>query len=243
MENFLSYCGEIFAGLSITEALPQTLFLIAFFGGFAHCAFMCGPFVVLQQMSFMQNTPLDKMSEFKRLQGVLLLPYHLGRITTYTLLAVLLYVAGGALPEFNKNTVGFVLVFAGVLVLFSLFKKSILGAGFGNALGAKLSVITKRFSLKPMGFSGYVYGIVLGFLPCAMVYGALTAVLTLNSVKDVVFSMVMFGLGTIPSLIVVSIVSHMGMEIGQVALKTIGKVGLFVTALWMLVLGVSKFLF
>lgn len=55
-----------------------SLFLGGLLGGLTHCAFMCAPFVVMMQ----QKT-------IGRLQSVLLIPYHLGRMVTYVGLGVL----------------------------------------------------------------------------------------------------------------------------------------------------------
>jgi hypothetical protein len=55
-----------------------SLFLAGLTGGFMHCVLMCGPFVLAAQKN-----------QLGRVASVLLLPYHLGRLVTYSLLGVL----------------------------------------------------------------------------------------------------------------------------------------------------------
>jgi sulfite exporter TauE/SafE len=66
--------------------LILSLISLGFFGGFTHCAGMCGPFVLTQVDSRLKNIALEKFSNFQRLKNLALLPYHLGRITTYALI-------------------------------------------------------------------------------------------------------------------------------------------------------------
>lgn len=242
LEAFLSYCSTALAGISLAEAMPYTLFFISFFGGFAHCSFMCGPFVLAQQMQRMKSTGVHKMSEFKRLQGVLLLPYHFGRITTYTLLGVVAFYVGGLLPKHSHVMLGVVLMLSGLFILLSAFKISV-GRGLGKKLSGGLSRLTKGLSLSPVGFSGYTYGLILGLLPCTMVYGVLTAVASMDQLSAVVLSMIFFGIGTIPALVVVSILSHMGAEMMYHKIKSIGKIGLIVSSLWLIGLGAVQIFF
>ena len=58
-------------------------------GSATHCVGMCGPFVISQVTSRMEQLPVEKMSEFRRLTGAALLPYQFGRLSTYCLLGVL----------------------------------------------------------------------------------------------------------------------------------------------------------
>ncbi|MCA9735916.1 sulfite exporter TauE/SafE family protein, partial [candidate division KSB1 bacterium] len=65
---------------STAYGLPVSLFLAGLVGGFTHCAGMCSPFVLAQTA---------QGETFQRLSSKLLLPYHLGRMTTYVTLAVI----------------------------------------------------------------------------------------------------------------------------------------------------------
>ena len=71
------------------SALYGALFLAGLVGSLTHCAGMCGPFVLTQVSAGLETIPAAKMTEWTRLRGVLLVPYHLGRFTTYVLLGAL----------------------------------------------------------------------------------------------------------------------------------------------------------
>ena len=49
----------------------------------------------------------------------------------------------------------------------------------------------------------YALGMVLGFLPCGLVYGALAAAAGTGSIADGAAAMAAFGLGTAPALLAV----------------------------------------
>ena len=63
-----------------------SLFLAGLTGGFSHCVGMCAPFVMAQVTSNMAQVPAKEMHRLTRLKGAALIPYHLGRMTTYSML-------------------------------------------------------------------------------------------------------------------------------------------------------------
>ena len=235
MIDLFSYCQTILQNAESISALPLTLFIMAFLGGFAHCSFMCGPFVVMQQMTRLEGTPVQNMSEFKRLQGIALLPYHAGRITTYTFLGVLSCLLGQWAQQAWAGFMGYVLIIAGVLFLFAVFKIKLFNAPFIAPVLAKFSA---PFSKDPTGGKGYVYGLILGFLPCAMVYAALAAVAGVGNVYMAIVSMFLFGVGTVPALLMVGFLAHLGKETLMLKIKKISKFGMALAACWLIVTGV-----
>jgi sulfite exporter TauE/SafE len=64
-------------------ALIFSLVSLGFFGGFTHCAGMCGPFVLTQMGNRLQKITLNDFSDWQRLRNLALAPYHAGRIFTY----------------------------------------------------------------------------------------------------------------------------------------------------------------
>ncbi|MCW8916189.1 MAG: sulfite exporter TauE/SafE family protein, partial [Magnetovibrio sp.] len=79
----LSGISQCSAAIDGSEGLLFALLMAGFAGGATHCIGMCGPFVISQVQSRLEIIPVDKMSEFRRLTGGALVPYHLGRATTY----------------------------------------------------------------------------------------------------------------------------------------------------------------
>src|SRR3990170_584399 len=64
-------------------ALLGALFAAGLVGGIGHCAGMCGPFVLAQAEARLAAVPAARLGELHRVAGAALLPYHLGRLTTY----------------------------------------------------------------------------------------------------------------------------------------------------------------
>lgn len=196
-------------------AMLLALFLTGLTGGFAHCVGMCGPFVLAQVGGMLASRPQVKgpPTTLMRLRGGLLLPYHLGRLTTYAGLGAL----SGALSGFVIRKSGFapllglVLFVAMLLFIFQGLRAAGVGwapwrggtvaARLGNALARPLR---SRFA-KPTGWSGYLLGLALGFLPCGFLYAALAASMGSGSALGGSLSMAAFALGTTPALIVIGV--------------------------------------
>lgn len=98
-------------------SLIGSMFLMGLAGGLTHCTGMCGPFVLAQMAARMENTPLSRMYEWKRLSGAALLPYHFGRGCTYIGLGSL----GGMLASSVVTWDAFRWVPVALLILAALF--------------------------------------------------------------------------------------------------------------------------
>lgn len=179
-----------------------SLFLGGLFGGATHCAFMCAPFVVMVQ----QKT-------IGRLSSILLLPYHFGRLTTYVALGVLanLFLSYAFPVSFARQAISSVLL--GLAGLIFLVQSIPFLAGYFPfllrfhlplPLGA-IQRISARLLEKNSPISLYLVGIILGFIPCGLVMGALLAVATLDDPIKAALGMAAFAAGTIPSLILVAV--------------------------------------
>ena len=120
---FSEICREI--ALSSTGSyvsLLISLLLLALVGSFSHCTFMCGPFV-MAQIGKMDNTA--PASEWQRLKNASLLPYHLGRISTYSLLGGIAAVIGSEVSTSLAPFSGSLLfITASFLILYSIIQPS-----------------------------------------------------------------------------------------------------------------------
>ena len=65
------------------------LFAAGAAGSVVHCGPMCGVFVLGQMSERMARLPPERLCERQRISNGLLLPYHLGRLTTYAGLGAL----------------------------------------------------------------------------------------------------------------------------------------------------------
>jgi len=189
--------GSLFAGL----------FVAGVAGSAMHCAPMCGGFVLAQTSSRLARIPAAGLCEFHRLRSAVLLPYHLGRLTSYGVLGALagrVAGLGGAAP--------FLLLAGAMLfVAFALRRLAWLErapAGWGRAI-ARLAQSVVRYLPREYAASSYVLGVVLGFLPCGFLYAALLAAAGASTPALGAAAMLAFGLGTVPALVVVGYAGQM----------------------------------
>ncbi|MGE0576307.1 MAG: sulfite exporter TauE/SafE family protein [Reyranella sp.] len=194
--------GPWFDGTWAIASLPASLFLAGLVGGALHCAGMCGPFVLSQVMVDAERTADARYGEWRRLAGAALVPYHLGRLTTYTLLGAV----AGSVTALFAATATFGWLSGGLLVLAAgLMVAQALGLtlGSGRTLPNVLARPASRLSTGRHAATRYALGVVLGFLPCGLLYGALAAAAGAASTLEGAAVMAAFALGTAPALLAV----------------------------------------
>jgi len=201
----LEYCRIAIDGHA---GLYATLAMAGFVGGFTHCTGMCGPFVLGQTAARLDRVKPENMSEFKRLTGALLAPYHAGRISTYALMGAL--VASLSAPVLAQDgfrwAAAILLALAGVSFLaaslgakgFAIFFPALPPSGRMSGMLAKAG---RNLFLSPIGWRGYALGLILGLLPCGLVYAALMAAATTGTALGGALAMMAFATGTIPALL------------------------------------------
>jgi sulfite exporter TauE/SafE len=201
-----------------TLGLPLTLLLAGLVGGLTHCAGMCGPFVLAQVGARLDRTGAP-YGEVQRLAGAALVPYHLGRATTYTGLgAVAGSFAGGAagLPFMGWLPSALLALAAVALLLQAFARGARLLPRFARRGPSRAAAIVSRLSgpflADPRGWRGYALGIVLGFLPCGLLWGALAAAGGSGGAAGGALAMAAFTLGTVPALVGVG---HAGALFGR----------------------------
>ncbi len=177
--------------------LLLALFMAGLVGSAGHCAGMCGPFVLAQ---------VGARAHLGRLAGATLLPYHLGRGTTYIALGVLLAAPFGLLSRLEQLRwiPTLLLVVAAVVFLLQAIR------GFG-AIGVPAPDFLKRahsLFARPFGMRGYALGALLGFLPCGLLYAALGAAAATADPIAAALGMLGFVLGTMPMLVAIAWLGH-----------------------------------
>ena len=196
-------CRQGLHGLaSLPAGLPLALFLAGLAGSLVHCVGMCGPFVLTQVMADTERPTPGGYGEWRRLAGGALVPYHLGRLTTYTALGV---IAGSATALFAATT-GFAWLSGAMLVLAAvLMVVQALGLALGatSPLAGLLGRLAAPLSTSHGPAARYGLGLVLGLLPCGLLYGALAAAGGTGSALEGGLAMATFALGTMPALIAV----------------------------------------
>ncbi len=204
METLANCLADLTAlGTDGTLALAGALFVAGLAGSATHCAGMCGPFVLGQVASGLAAKP-----HLSRLEAGALVPYHLGRAVTYTALGS----AAGFLAGLATHGAGLGLVLPALLVLGALM---MLAQALGHALpllsrvgfslphGAVDAVARRAGPLlsDPRPVRRFALGLLLGFLPCGLLYGALAAASASGSALGGALGMAAFAAGTVPALI------------------------------------------
>ncbi|MFN4310428.1 MAG: sulfite exporter TauE/SafE family protein [Ferrovibrio sp.] len=207
---FLSACSAIVHGDAapgvFSYGLPLGLLMLGFIGGFTHCAGMCGPFVLAQVGSRLAATDLSAATRLTRLQGMTLVPYHLGRATTYAALGGLAGGLSGGLQGVSalSRLPGFALSIMALLFLgMAVFQWTPRMAFAGGGLSAGWQRLFSPLFSRPVGLTGYALGLGLGFLPCGLVYAALLMAGASGDWRMGAAGMAAFAAGTVPALLVV----------------------------------------
>ncbi|MGE5478679.1 MAG: sulfite exporter TauE/SafE family protein [Bacteroidales bacterium] len=211
--------ASLSAGLAVCRVtvadnggLLSSLFLTGLIGSASHCAGMCGPFVLSQVAARLEQVPLERMSEWRRLTGAALVPYHLGRATSYAALGAVGAAATGVLSAWG----GFRYVAAALLVLAALFLlgmavprlKALLGGGGDSWWSRSLGGLARPLFASPTGLRGWLLGVMLGFIPCGLLYAALAAAAATGDALAGAFGMLAFAAGTVPALVAVGAIGH-----------------------------------
>lgn len=135
----------------------------------------------------------------------LILTYHLGRLISYSLLGLIASLVGVAIFQSIMSNSAPRIVLGAVLVLIGL---AMLGLPLFNQLEKvgmrfwqSLAPIRKKvFPIDSFGKALFA-GLLWGFLPCGLVYGALMMAIAGNNITTGAALMFVFGLGTMPMLI------------------------------------------
>ncbi len=191
------------------------LFVTGLVGSISHCTGMCGPFVLSQVGAKLESVSVDRMGEWHRIVGALAVPYHLGRMVTYMMLGAL---AAGALGQVSGG--GDILRWASVILL-GMAALGVMAVAFPKlgvsifptlGVGARWTALVtgraRKLFERPIGWRGFGLGLVLGFIPCGLLYAALSTAATLGNPVSGALGMAAFTLGTVPSLVAVGIAGH-----------------------------------
>ena len=213
LETVLTQIMGCFHSIPLSYGLISGLFVVGLAGSIGHCTLMCGPFVMSQA------------GKFEKASGALLIPYHLGRITTYMFIAAVFYGVvsmTAVLVPLKVFIVAPLLTMSGLLFLLSAFPKLMVAFPWAGYLSRSVQAFMPQGFLqsqgeKPQMVKLYAYGVMLGFIPCGMVFAAVMAAATADSFTHGMLAMFAFGLGTIPALMLVALGAG---KVGRLSPKT-----------------------
>jgi sulfite exporter TauE/SafE len=179
-------------------------FLAGLLGG-VHCAGMCGGFVG----AFALGLPGDRSA------AALQVACNLGRVATYVLLGALAGTVGAGTLVFERAVpmqkilfaasclmlLGLGFYLAGVFARFAAIERA------GQALWRRVQPLLARvLPVRSVG-SALAAGVLWGFLPCGLVYSGVVLALTSASTVRGALIMAAFGAGTLPNLLVMSLMA------------------------------------
>ena len=201
-----TYVWWFMNGLSIATVLGDwRIYSMAALGllGTGHCVGMCGPLV------------LALPARHGRLSAQVL--YHVGRITTYTIVGAVLGAVGAGLAGLGDGDgadlgrmaqvqVVLSIISAALLLWFGLGRLGILRepAWMAVASPAKLpgfAGVQRAASTGRPGVSMVLLGLMLGLLPCGLSFAAFAAALPAGGAWQGGARLLAFGLGTLPGLL------------------------------------------
>ncbi len=188
------------------------VFLIGLIGGFSHCIGMCGGFVLTYSIKIAENEMAEKQTAWQKIYPHL--SYSAGRILTYTFLGEIFGVIGGTIGLIFslKNFQGGLQLFAGIIMFFmgldlaglfpALPPNSFPGINPFKKLVGNLFNKVNRSNV-------FGLGIVLGFVPCGLVYSVGAQAAATQSLLKGGFTMLVFGIGTMPAMLLSGLTANL----------------------------------
>lgn len=183
--------------------VSNTLIIAAFLigiGSSGHCLMMCGG------ISSAISTKINHYSRLIQIRQLLL--FHAGRISTYTLVGLLVGTTLGTLLTLSPFTTLLTRIISSLLIIvIGLYIAGINAAV--KKIEQRLAFIwkalqpyTQRYLKMQNWYHAYLLGGLWGFLPCGMIYStALWAGSATHGVGSALL-MTSFGLGTLPALFI-----------------------------------------
>ena len=187
--------------------------------GSLHCAAMCGP--------LMLALPVPAGGPARFVVGRII--YQLGRVATYCLLGVVAGLVGKSI--FLAGLQRSVSIALGVVILlgFLVSKKVSLSASvvrFVARLKVAMSVQLRQRSFHSLA----LLGLLNGLLPCGLVYVALTGAVAQGAMIKGVLYMAVFGLGTLPTMLGISLSGRLFPLAFRLRLRSVIPIGVCLLA-------------
>lgn len=198
--------------------------------GSGHCIGMCGPLVLTVGRIHARTS--------HRVQAQYALLYHAGRVLAYVALAVPAGLAGQALVLRGFGR-GLAIVAALLLLVSALGLSGARLPGWFGSIGS--AVATRACTAANSWRSAHpvagtlAAGAANGLVPCGLVYAAVTAAAAMGSAVDALALMIGFGVGTVPSLVALSLTATVLPTGLRVRLRQLTPVVLALTAALLLI--------
>ena len=200
----------------LTASLLTAIFLGALVSGW-HCALMCGGIAAAIERPVASQVPLRAKPRLIYDQLIM----HMGRITTYVILGALAAWIGVVVWQQNVLPIQRALFVLTSILLFAMGVR-LLNLGGSSArissrwLGAQIANYWAKYLGRfANGPSRWFSGMLWGLVPCGLVYGVLPLAFLSGDVLTGATIMFVFGLGTLPNLLLISKFSAALTQFGQ----------------------------
>lgn len=188
-------------------------YLVAFIMGLIssmHCIGMCGSIIGTLTLSLSQE-----IRHNKRLLLPFVFNYNAGRITSYTIAGAIagliqnvIMLSLGELHGHRLLQILSALIMASAgLYIAGWFPRFAYIEKIGTKVWQKLEPFGRKLIPVKTHINAYLFGMVWGWLPCGLVYTALALAVTAGDVGKSAFTMLFFGLGTLPAVMGVGIMT------------------------------------
>ena len=188
-------------------------YLVAFAMGLfssMHCIGMCGSIIGTLSLSLS-----PEIRNNKRLLLPFVFNYNFGRITSYTLagglagiIGVLVIIPFGELHGHRLlQLLSATIMMSAGLYIAGWFPRFAYIEKIGVRLWKKIEPFGRRLIPVKSYIQAYLFGMVWGWLPCGLVYSALTVSATTGNIYQSALTMFAFGLGTLPAVMGVGIMT------------------------------------
>ena len=167
-----------------------------------HCIGMCGPIAMM--------LPVDRNNHTKKVSQLII--YHIGRLIAYGSLGLMFGILGkgfflAGMQQQLSITVGILMIIIAVVPerIFANYNFSKPIYKIISKVKTSLGSQFKNRSYK----SFFTIGLLNGYLPCGMVYVALFGALAMSSLEFSILYMLLFGIGTVPMMSMVVLISNL----------------------------------
>lgn len=180
--------------MTIDPTLLTTAFLLGLAGA-GHCLGMCGGISAALNLGEQRTLPVT-------------LSYHLGRISSYTLLGAALGFAAGSIDMFSWNMAlrylaGALLIAMGLSIGNWWQGISVLERA-GAYLWKPVQKLSRRWLPVRHWYQSFGLGLCWGMMPCGLIYSSLAFAATAQDAVTSAAIMLCFGIGTLPAMLTVS---------------------------------------
>jgi len=201
----------------VNAGMYGTLLISGLLGSLGHCLGMCGPLMVMVGLQL-------KAMGLGALPAHLL--YHGARIAVYAVLGAIIGGIGSLLGVGSRlsHAAGIAsLVLGAGVILFGLGYLGWLPLGRLDAPGGWLNKAMGRALTRGGLFGVVLLGALNGLLPCGLVYSALLMTATAGGPVPGAVGMALFGVGTLPALLVVGLgAGALGVRLRQALVRVAG---------------------